>query len=130
MILRNREGHIVFASCRFLEAEVSACAEGIALALEWSTLPFIVEIDYYVAAQMLMDDTPNRSSVAALIEKGKLLLKSGRDYSIAHVRRSQNNVAHALAQMGRSSTRWQFGSAMAQTKLSLFAKRIVMNHLD
>ena len=53
---------------------------------------------------MLMDDTPNRSSVAALVEEGKLLLKSGRDYSIAHVRRSQNNVAHVLAQMGRSSS--------------------------
>ena len=53
----------------------------------------------------IVDDTPNRSSVAALVEEGKLLLKSERDYSIAHVRRSQYNVAHALAQMDRSSTR-------------------------
>ena len=104
MILRNSEGHIIFASCRFLhtcssalEAEVSACAEGIALALEWSTEPFTIESDCSVAVNMLSDGTPNRSPVTALVEEGKLLLKSGRDHSISHARRSQNRVAHALA---------------------------------
>ena len=50
--LRDHNGAIIFSSCRFLtsfasplEAEVAACMEGIALTLEWSKGPFILETD-------------------------------------------------------------------------------------
>ena len=112
MILRSSEGNIIFSSRRFLhtccsalEAEVAACAEGLALALEWSKEPFILESDCSVAVNMLKDGEPNRSLMAAMVEEAKLLLKSGREVVLLHVRRGQNPVAHTLAQMGRVSSR-------------------------
>ena len=52
MILRDEHGRIVFSSCRFLrrcgsalEAELSACMEGMSLALEWSQHDVLVETD-------------------------------------------------------------------------------------
>ncbi|XBI50779.1 hypothetical protein VPH35_114138 [Triticum aestivum] len=97
MILRNHHGEVIFASCRFLpkcssavEAELSACLEGVSLALEWSTDPFILETDCTTAASMLMET-----------EETKRLLRLGRPHIISHVRRDKNHVSHSLAQMGR-----------------------------
>lgn len=108
MILRNHHGEVIFASCRFLpkcssavEAEFSACLEGVSLALEWSTDPFILETDCTTAASMLMETEVNRSLAAAIIEETKHLLRLGRPHIISHVRRDKNHVSHSLAQMGR-----------------------------
>lgn len=74
MILRDHRGTVVFASCRFLskcssalEAELAACMEGVSLALEWSSDPFILETDCSTAAAMINDATTNRSPVASMV---------------------------------------------------------------
>uniref|UniRef100_R7W1D8 Auxin-induced in root cultures protein 12 n=1 Tax=Aegilops tauschii TaxID=37682 RepID=R7W1D8_AEGTA len=67
MILRVHSGGVIFSSCRFmftcssaLEAEAAACCEGIALALEWSQAPVIIETDCSMLASMLKEDVINR----------------------------------------------------------------------
>ena len=112
MILRDQDGSIIFASCRFLttctsalEAEVAACMEGISLTLARTTLPFILETDCLTAANMIRDVDTNRSPVAALIGEIKHLLSLGREHVIAHVSRNKNKTSHALAQMGISELR-------------------------
>ncbi|KAM3189079.1 hypothetical protein ACQJBY_004796 [Aegilops geniculata] len=108
MILRNSEGEVIFASCRYLsscasalEAELAACREGISLTLEWSTLPFILETDCTIALSMLKGIEVDRSPDAAIVEEAKHLLSLGRPHEITHVRRGLNCVSHALAQLGR-----------------------------
>ena len=110
MILHDHIGAIIYSSCRFitscaspLEAEVEACREGIALALEWSNNePFILETDSTTAANMIMETDQNRSPVAALVGEIKRLLSIGPEHVISHVSRSRNKVSHMLAQMGLS----------------------------
>ena len=87
MILRDDTGSIIFSTCRFLltcsialEAEVLACMEGISLALEWSSAPFILETDCSVAAAMIQEHGTNRSPVTALIGEIKRLLQGRREY--------------------------------------------------
>jgi hypothetical protein len=53
MILRDSNGNIIFSACRnllrcnnALEAEVQSCLEGLELALQYSQLPIIVDINY------------------------------------------------------------------------------------
>lgn len=53
----------------------------------------------------LTSDFLHSSPVAAIVQEAKQLLRSEREYSLAHVCRGQNKVAHTLAQMGRSSYR-------------------------
>ena len=112
MVLRDHNGAIIFASCRLLtscasalEAEVAACMEGVALTLEWSSLPFSLETDSLVAANMIKETEQNRSPVAAIVGEIKWLLALGRQHVVTHACRSKNKVAHALAQMGRSEPR-------------------------
>ena len=88
MILRDHHGAMIFASCRFiqrcssaLEAEVGACMEGVALALEWSTKSLVAETDCTTAARMISDPTANRSLVAAMVGETRQLL-AGRQHEI------------------------------------------------
>uniref|UniRef100_A0A8R7VGV1 RNase H type-1 domain-containing protein n=1 Tax=Triticum urartu TaxID=4572 RepID=A0A8R7VGV1_TRIUA len=101
MILRDCDGTIIYSSRRFLrscisplEAEVVACMEGIALTLDWSTSPFILETDSLVAANMINEPDQNRSRVVALICEIKRLLLLGREHVVLHVSRSRNKVSH------------------------------------
>ncbi|XP_073363344.1 uncharacterized protein [Aegilops tauschii subsp. strangulata] len=68
-----------------LEAEVAAYMEGIALTLDWSTSPFILETDSLVAANMINEPDHNRSPVAALIGEIKRLLSLGREHVLLHL---------------------------------------------
>ncbi|XBI95909.1 hypothetical protein VPH35_032278 [Triticum aestivum] len=103
MILRDSSGHIVFSSYRHrfscvsvLEAEVEACKEDVTLALEWSTLPFILETDCSVAAAMIVQSEVNRSPH---------LLARGRSHEVAAISRVQNSVSHMLAKIRRTGPR-------------------------
>jgi ribonuclease HI len=107
MILRDEEGTIIFTGCRFLqscgsplEAEVTACIDGLALALERTTKPIIMESDRLEAVSMINSESTNRSEVAALIDAAKHLCKSGRVVQINHISRDLNGVSHTLAKLG------------------------------
>lgn len=109
MVLRNQQGQVIFASCRYLtrctcalEAELAACMEGVSLALEWSTAPFILETDCSTAADMISRAEVNRSPMASIVEETKRILGLGRDHRIVHVRREVNQVSHQLAHIGHS----------------------------
>ncbi|XBI14198.1 hypothetical protein VPH35_140815 [Triticum aestivum] len=108
MVLRDTTGQIIFSSCHHLfkcnnalEAELQACREGVALALEWSSLPFILKTDSTEAAMMLNQKNINRSPNACLVHEIKELLDSDREVVVRAVRRSRNRVSHELARIGR-----------------------------
>ncbi|KAI5011761.1 hypothetical protein ZWY2020_013898 [Hordeum vulgare] len=109
MILRNEEGQVIFSSCRFLracssalEAELAACMEGISIARAWSVLPMIVELDCSCAVQMIVEKGIDRSPHATLVMQLKQALGKIGEHVIAHVVRSRNVSADALARLGRT----------------------------
>lgn len=112
MVLRDGGGEIIFSSCRELrtctsplEAELEVCREGIHLALQWTTLPIVVEMDCLEATQLIRGGSIDRSANAMLIEEIKTSLRSGREFLIKHIRREQNNVSHYMANFGRREGR-------------------------
>ena len=66
---------------------------------------FVIETDSQVAVNMIMQPETDRSPTAAILGEIKSLLKQGREYSVVHVNRSCNNVAHRLAQIGHHHVR-------------------------
>jgi ribonuclease HI len=111
MILRDNNGNIVFSACRSilhcsrpLQAELLACEEGLSLALQWSTLPVDIEMDYMDAVKLIKSSTLDRSPHRMIVQDIKRLLGE-RDINIAHVSRNQNAVSHTLAAFGRSEGR-------------------------
>jgi ribonuclease HI len=106
-VLRDEEGGIIFAVCRHLsscdgplEAEIMAFTEGLALALERTDCPIIIENDCQEATAMINDASVNRSPVAALINEAKYLCKLGRECQVRHISRELNSVSHILARWG------------------------------
>lgn len=90
MILRDSEGAIIFASCRYLrvydnarEAELEVIREGIQLTLEWSTLPFNMESDCTTVLEMIRSNTQYRSPIASLVGEIKRLLGLGREHALS-----------------------------------------------
>lgn len=83
-----------------LETALAACLEGIALTLEWSEAPFILETNCMVAANMIMQTEQDLSPDAATVEEIKHLLFMNREHVISLVRHHSNSVAHSLAQLG------------------------------
>ena len=116
MVSWDSAGVIIFSSCielrsctSPLEAELEACREGIQLALQWTTLPIIVEVDSLEATQLVQDKSLYRSENSMLIEEIKTSLQSGREFLIKHIRREQNNVSHYMTNFGRSERRTAVG---------------------
>lgn len=112
MVLRNSSGEIIFSSCRELracaeplEAELSACMEGVNLALQWTQLPIEVEMDCLVAVNMIKAPEVDRSRYAMLIKQIRRLMREGREVKVAHIVREQNGVSHYLALFGRTEKR-------------------------
>jgi hypothetical protein len=90
MVLRDEEGSIIVTGCRFLqscgsplEAEVTTCIDGLALALERTTKPIIMESDCLEAVSMINSESTNRSEVAALIDAARHLCNSDRVVQIS-----------------------------------------------
>ncbi|XBI86137.1 hypothetical protein VPH35_094151 [Triticum aestivum] len=112
MVLRNSDGNIIFTSCRHLfacdnalRAELEACKEGISLALEWSSLPFIIETDSSVAARMISQAAVDRSKDAALVQEIKMLTRGDRRVQVKAIKRERNQVSHELARIARTDTK-------------------------
>ncbi|XBI14594.1 hypothetical protein VPH35_057162 [Triticum aestivum] len=112
MVLRDEGGDPIFSSCRELrschsplEAEIAACREGISLALQWTTLPIIVETDCLEVVRTIQSTSRDRSVHAMMIEDTKILLHEGREFIIKHIKREQNSVSHFLANFGRTEKR-------------------------
>jgi hypothetical protein len=110
-VLRDKEGTIIFSTCRHLqpclnplEAELEACRDGVALALDWSTLPCMVEMDCPEAVKMIRSGELDRSPFTGLVQEIKHLLASRSDMIIDTIDRDQNRVSHGLANLGRNSS--------------------------
>jgi ribonuclease HI len=109
MILRDEDGSIIFTASRYLpvcesplEAEILACNEGLALALEQTEKPILVESDCLELCSMVNDNNINRSQFAALIDVTKSLCRQERTCHVSHIRRECNGVSHTLARFGYS----------------------------
>ncbi|XP_073355212.1 uncharacterized protein [Aegilops tauschii subsp. strangulata] len=68
MILRNEAGAIIFSSCRELrqcsgplQSELAACLEGISLAIQWTTLPIVIQTDCSEAVKLINTSGHDRS---------------------------------------------------------------------
>ena len=108
MIMRNEKGEILFSACRFLEtcsspleAELAACMEGCALALQTSDKPFIVEMDCAVAVVTIKSSEDDRSQFTYLVREVQRLLAEKVGSKVEEIRRDQNSVSDALAKRGR-----------------------------
>jgi ribonuclease HI len=73
-VLRNSQGEVIFSACGFLdrcsgplEAELLACKEGINMALQWTLLPIVVELDCSVAVKLISSVSKGRSEVAFIV---------------------------------------------------------------
>lgn len=108
MVLRNSEGMILFAAYRFifhcndsLEAELHAIMQGMALAIQHSNLPVVVQLDSSEALSSLSNDALLRSAYGQLVLEIKDLFGSW-EFFPQKISRSQNRVADRLANYSRS----------------------------
>ena len=111
MILRDDAGRIIFAACRALyscndtlEAELSACLEGLSSSIQRTKLPIKVEMDSSVAVSMITCGVFDRSIYSSLVNEIRCLLLSHQS-CITHVTRSQNKASDKLASFGRTNRR-------------------------
>jgi ribonuclease HI len=109
MILRNADGGIIFSACRSLyhcnsalETEIGACMQGLALALQWSQDPVIVETDNSTLIRMAQGKERDGSSLGHLVAEVRNLCLERR-VEFVKVSRSQNIASDALAKFGRVS---------------------------
>lgn len=113
MLLRDERGDIIFTACRELHAcdnglhaELAACREGLALALQRTNLPIMVELDCAEAVSMITTHSENRSQHRVLVEEiRRMIADEPREISFTHISRSQNKVIHGLAAYGRGTPR-------------------------
>uniref|UniRef100_A0A8R7R949 RNase H type-1 domain-containing protein n=1 Tax=Triticum urartu TaxID=4572 RepID=A0A8R7R949_TRIUA len=103
MILRNHEGGVIFAAyrCIFncndaLEAELHAIMQGMALALQHSSLPIVVQSDSSTALAAMTGDSFVQVCLWALVLEIKRHLQD-REFVPSKIKREQNRVAHRLA---------------------------------
>ncbi|KAM3262622.1 hypothetical protein ACQJBY_053013 [Aegilops geniculata] len=112
MVLRDAHGEIIFTACRqlfacdnALDAELEACKEGLALALERTTCPIQVELDCSEAVVMLQATERNRSRHMTIVSEIQEMLKIDREISVTLISRIKNKVSHSLAAYGRCTPR-------------------------
>ena len=111
MVLRDHAGNVILAACRKLdhcndatEAELAAIEDGLQLALQWTTLPVMVETDCAVAAKMIKEKGPNNSIYAFRIKAIRELIQE-RGSKIDSISHDVNEVSHELAKLGRVQAR-------------------------
>jgi ribonuclease HI len=114
VVLRDDRGAIIVSKSLSLqpclsplEAELEACREGVILALDWSSLPCMIEMDCAEAVNMIRSGELNRSPFTGLIQEIKRLMATRSNLVIGTISREQNSVSHILANLGRTSARTQ-----------------------
>ncbi|PNT62283.1 hypothetical protein BRADI_4g01061v3 [Brachypodium distachyon] len=95
MVLHDHLGAPVFSAVRYLqacqdalEAELATCMEGLALALERTTPPIVVENDSSELVSLVSARSHDRSRYFSFVEKLKCLLAMPREIKIIKVHRS------------------------------------------
>ncbi len=88
-ILRDERGTVIFSSCRFFgrcsdarEMELLAYKEGIALAIQWTLKPIVVESDCLEAVRMLQYAEKDLSTLAYIIREINALMSRNREIVI------------------------------------------------
>jgi ribonuclease HI len=126
MVLRNDEGEIIFSAYRYLvtcysplEAELSACVEGLSLAMQWSAGPIVLKSDCLVATEMINDANFNRSHLAALVNEAKEFCRGSRECKVIHISREFNSVSHSLAKLSRLNLCTQFWNRSGPDEIRL-----------
>jgi hypothetical protein len=109
MILRDENGSIVVSACSFmsscsnpLHAKLESCREGIAMALEWCTLPCLIEMDCAEAVRMIKEPGIDRSPFMGIVQEIKEQVAAGVDLHLSLISHDQNRASHILANIGRS----------------------------
>jgi ribonuclease HI len=112
IILQNDTGKIILSACRSLhaceeplDAEVSACVEGLELALLHSHLPIIMETDCSQLVSAILAKSKDRSLYMHLISEIKSLASGDRLCKFVKVDRGQVRVSHCLVKWARSDHR-------------------------
>jgi hypothetical protein len=82
------------------DAELAAIEEGMALAMNWTQMNFVVESDCSEAIHLIKSTTPNTSMYASRIQVIREFFRE-RDITLAEVYREANIASHALAKLGR-----------------------------
>jgi ribonuclease HI len=107
VVLRDHHGGFIQGASHFLtsvtdaeRAELYACKEALKLAMENGSRKICLESDCLGAVSKLRGVAKDQSVHGPLVEDIKSLLRSFDDYSVRHVRRSGNGVAHLLAKYG------------------------------
>jgi hypothetical protein len=77
--------------------------EGVALAIQWSTLLFVVEISVEVAS-LIQSGAKDRSENVFLVMEITRLLSVGAESKVEIISRQQNLVSDALANLRRTDS--------------------------
>lgn len=136
MVLRRYNGSVVFAAYRFLfdyndalEAEIHALMQGMALAIQHSEIPVIVQSDSSEALAALSGEGLSRSTYGHLVAEIKLLM-SQREFIPTKLQCKQNRAADRLASYSRTeqiTAVWlQVGPPCIEEFLPLGCKPITM----
>ncbi|XBI46276.1 hypothetical protein VPH35_110567 [Triticum aestivum] len=110
MVLRDNIRHIIFSVYRVifhcndaLEAEIHVIMQGMALAIQHSTLPVVVQSDSMEALSCLLNKELERSTYGHLVGEIKELM-CNREFYPQKIHRSQNRVADRLANYSRTES--------------------------
>lgn len=93
--------HVLFFCNDALEAEMLAMQEGMALAIQRSNLPILVQSDSVSALSSLSNSSLVRSSYGHLLQEIKLLILE-REFVPVKIARSKNRVSHCLTNYART----------------------------
>ncbi|EEE62913.1 hypothetical protein OsJ_17718 [Oryza sativa Japonica Group] len=83
-ILRDSAGKTIFASCKPIErcseapeSEILAFVDGLSKAIQWTSLPIVVETDCLIVLHLLDSKEKDRSMFASIIQEAKALVVGG-----------------------------------------------------
>jgi hypothetical protein len=107
MVLRDHRGRVIVVASKSLvhcadatDAELAAIEEGMALAMNWTQMNFVVESDCSKAIHLIKSATPNTSMYASRVQVIREFCRE-RDITLAKVYREANIASHVLAKLGR-----------------------------
>ncbi|XBH54624.1 hypothetical protein VPH35_076894 [Triticum aestivum] len=110
MILRRHDGSVIFAAyrCIFncndaLEAELHAIMQGMALALQHSSLPIVVQSDSSMTLTAITGDSLSRSAYGHLVAEIRFHLEA-REFVPSKIKREQNRITHRLTLYSRTES--------------------------